>query len=95
MRDASTQAKPILVTLGGGSLTTYTDKNPNVQVLEVHKKTGLVVNSFAYSFNLPDANATPDQDPNWELKFDYLSEYSLPDLSPGSLDALADRMKED
>ena len=30
MRDAITEEKPIHAVLGGGSITTYTDKNPNV-----------------------------------------------------------------
>ncbi len=30
MRDATTQTKAIHAILGGGSITTYTDKNPNV-----------------------------------------------------------------
>ncbi len=63
--------------------------------MEVHKKTGLVLNSKAYAINLEAANQAPDTDPDWGLKFDYLSEYELKDLSPGSLDGLADRMKED
>lgn len=50
---------------------------------------------MAYAINLPDANAAPDQDPNWALKFDYLSEYGLKDLSPASLDDLVNRMKDD
>ena len=95
LRDATNQTKPIHSILGGGSITTYTDKNPNLQVLIVHKKTGLVLNTIAYAANLAEANAAPDQDPAWGRKFDYLSEYNLKDLSPGSLDDLADRMKED
>ena len=54
-----------------------------------------MINSSAYAINLPDANAAPDQDPKWALKYDYLSEYDIPDLSPASLDKLVDRMKED
>lgn len=30
MRDAAVQDKPIHAILGGGSITTYTNKNPNL-----------------------------------------------------------------
>ena len=95
LRDAKSQTSPLHGVLGSGSITTYTNKNPNLQVFVVHKKTGLVLNSIAYSVNLAEANAAPDQDPAWGRKYDYLSEYGMKDLSPGSLDDLANRMKED
>ena len=40
---------------------------------------------YVHSFNLTEANLTPDKNPDWKMWLDYRKEYNMTDLSPRSL----------
>ena len=66
----------------GGSLTSYTDKNPGFTVIEVDEELMIPLNFKTYYFNLTQAN---NGDPKWELYHDFKQEYDIPSVSPDSL----------
>jgi hypothetical protein len=52
----------------GGSLTSYTDKNPGFTVIEVDEELMIPLNFKTYYFNLTKANLGQ---PKWELYHDF------------------------
>lgn len=79
----------------GPSLTPYTHKNPSFQVIEFDAETMLPLNMKTYSFNLNEANQTPDQPPKWALLHDWIDTYGMDDFSPKSFLRLSERFKTD
>lgn len=79
----------------GGSLTTYTEKNPSFMVIEMDAKTLLPVNFKTYYFDLVEANEHPDREPNWTMLHDYKEYYQMEDLSPSSFLKLSERFAVD
>lgn len=77
----------------GGSVTPYTEKNPSFMVIDFDAETMLPVNMKTYSFNLEEANASPDQKPNWALLHDWINTYEMDDFSPKSFLKLSERFK--
>ncbi|XP_055851893.1 sphingomyelin phosphodiesterase isoform X2 [Episyrphus balteatus] len=85
---------PINVGFNGGSLTTYTNKNPNYKIYQVEPTTYQVVEQEAWYFNLTEANLKPDESPKWKLEYKMTQEFSMKDLSPASLDELLTKFAE-
>jgi len=82
--------KPIMFTTVSGSITPNGGKNPSFMVLDLDAETLLPVNTFTYYMDLDEANETGT--PVWRVLHDYLEEYSLTDMSPGSMRDLAIRI---
>lgn len=78
------EKKPIGLTFQVGAVTTYTNKNPSFNVIELDPKTLLPIDYYVYAMNLTEANKSPDQDPDWKVFYDYRKTYNMTDLSPTS-----------
>mgnify|MGYP007078142972 CR=1 FL=1 len=89
MRDLLDQ-KPISAAFRGGSVTTYTGKNPSYQVLTLDSATMLPLEMETYKFDILKANAD-DKDAVWELDHKTTELFDLPDLSPNSMMILAEQ----
>ena len=84
---------PIGTTSVCGSLTTWGGLNPSYCVYTLDKETLLPVERKTFSFNIADANASGT--PAWTLFTDWLVDYEMPDLSPSSYYAFAQRLQTD
>lgn len=93
-KSMSTPGKAILLNNIGGSVTTYTNKNPSFMTIEFDAQTMLPVNMYQYTFDLEKANEDGNS-PEWFMQHDYLEEYGLKDLSPSSLLDLSERFLTD
>lgn len=91
MADSKT---PIGVQWNGGSLTPYSDVNPNYRVYTVEKKTYQVIEHETYIFKLDEANATPEKSPTWFLEYDFKKAFGIDDLSPAALDGLLEKFTQ-
>lgn len=65
-----------------GSGTTYHGKPPSFNMIYLDPETMLPVNYDSYYFDLEHANKYDE--PKWGLKYNWLEEYELPDMSPKS-----------
>ncbi|EDX15009.1 GD21519 [Drosophila simulans] len=82
-----------VVNWNGGSLTSYSNKNPNYRLYELHPENWQVLDHHTYTFNLTEANLTPDEKPKWELEYQFTKEYTE-DTSPAGIDRLLLEMAE-
>ncbi|CAD6992254.1 unnamed protein product [Ceratitis capitata] len=81
------------ISWNGGSLTTYSNKNPNYVVYEVEPKSMQVVDYETWIFDLEQANVQGmSGKPEWFKEYSF-SEFTS-DLSPAGLDSLLDRLAE-
>lgn len=60
------------------------DKNPSFNVLHLDPETMLPQDYYVHSFNLTEANMTPEKNPDWKVWRDYRKDYNMTDLSPKS-----------
>lgn len=88
-------SQAINVMWNGGSTTTHTDVNPNYRIYTMDTDTFQVNGHETWIYNLTLANLTPEQSPSWFREYDFLQEYGLNDLSPASLNGLADTLARD
>uniref|UniRef100_A0A034VBP4 Sphingomyelin phosphodiesterase n=1 Tax=Bactrocera dorsalis TaxID=27457 RepID=A0A034VBP4_BACDO len=83
----------VSVSWNGGSLTTYSYKNPNYVIYQVEPESLQVVDYETWIFDLEKANAQGSS-----AKPEWFKEYSITeftsDLSPAGLDALLDQLAE-
>ncbi|EDW99101.1 sphingomyelin phosphodiesterase [Drosophila yakuba] len=82
-----------VVNWNGGSLTTYSNKNPNYRLYELSPENWQVLDHHTYTFNLTEANLTPEQQPKWQLEYQFTKEYTE-DTSPAGIDRLLVQMAE-
>ncbi|XP_073820492.1 sphingomyelin phosphodiesterase 1-like [Musca autumnalis] len=89
----SANGHPMAISWNGGSLTSYSYKNPNYRSYEVEPATYQVVDHSTYFFNLTEANQHGDhRSPLWSKEYQF-SEFTN-DLSPAGIDALFEKMAE-
>ena len=89
-------SKPVGVQYIAPSLTTYADRRPAIRVIEVDVDTGIPVNFIQYRLNLTKYNAMGKVDKIvWDKTYDMKSEYNMSDLTPASMHALRNRIKDD
>jgi len=81
------------ISWNGGSLTTFSFKNPNYRMYEVEPKTMQVVDHETWIYNLTEANLKAEKSPNWFKEYTFSEEFTS-DLSPAGLDKLLDSMAE-
>ena len=77
----------------GPAVTTLSYENPGYGLITIDKKTMLPVNYQIWAMDLDEANLTDS--PEWKLNTDYMVDYGLNDMSPDSMYALAERMRND
>lgn len=68
------------------SLTTYTDHNPSYRIVEADYETKEILTYYQYRMDLPSANLSPNQTPEWVLAYEFLAEYSLPNANATTMD---------
>jgi len=77
------------------SLTTFSNLNPSFRVFEADSDTHTILNYYQYRLNLTKWNKNTTGPLSWDLAYDALSAYQLPDLSPASVEAFVERMAKD
>ena len=63
-----------------GSGTTYQGKPPNFSLIYADPNTLLPVNFETHALDLKHANEFDE--PKWDIVYNWLDEYKLPDMSP-------------
>lgn len=84
---------PLQVFWTTASVTTENGKNPSFRIFELDAETMLPVKIDKYYFNISRANER--NEPLWHFMYEFTEEYGLKDLSPSSLQSLAERIKDD
>lgn len=79
---------PVNVAWNGGSITPYSNVNPNYRVYGVEPKTYQIVHHETWITNLTLANLHPDKSPEWVKEYTFAEAYGAEDLSPAGLDQL-------
>lgn len=92
---AFNSSEAIGVNLISGSGTSGGNRNPAFTVIDWDKEYMVPVNIHTYFMNLTEANAAPNSAPVWRVLHDFKDEYQLKDLSPASMQELANRMYND
>jgi sphingomyelin phosphodiesterase len=78
------------------SMTTYTQQNPSFRIFEVDEETKFPLNYYQYRLNLSVVNSNKTNETLiWDIAYDILTEYNLPDLSWGSMDKLSQMLLVD
>lgn len=87
--------KPISVAHNGGSLTPYSDVNPNYKIYTVDPTNFEIFDFETYMVNLTEANRNWRERPRWQKQYSLRSEYDLQDASPESMHLLTKRLARD
>lgn len=74
------------------SMTTYTNLNPSFRVFEVDRDTNTLLNYQQYRLNLSKVNNEKANFLEWDVVYDFLRDYNVPDLSPSSMAELSRRI---
>jgi len=77
------------------SLTTRSYLHPSFRIYEVDTDTNVLVNYYQYHLDLDKWNKNTTGPLQWDLFYDFLSQWNVSDLSPSTLDKLADSFLED
>lgn len=78
-------SKPIDIQFISPSVTTYTGVNPSYRLFEVDSESLQVTNYHQYRLNLTHANLNSNSEPEFELVYDFLTEYGLSDMHPDTI----------
>lgn len=79
------------VSWNGGSLTTYSYKNPNYRLYELHSKTLQVLEHHTYTINLTEANLKPNESPSWKKEYEFGEQFTR-NTSAAGIDQLLEDM---
>ncbi|KAF2893413.1 hypothetical protein ILUMI_12757, partial [Ignelater luminosus] len=90
--NTSNPGQAINVAFNGGSLTAYSNLNPNYVIYEVDSDNFEVLDYESWAFNLTEANLYPNLSPNWYKLYSFKHAYGVKDLSPQELAMLTERM---
>lgn len=63
--------------------------NPSFRIFDVDTDTSVPTNYYQYRLNFTKWNSNLTGPIEWDLAYDFVSEYNLPDISPQSYDILA------
>ncbi|XP_054267278.1 sphingomyelin phosphodiesterase-like [Macrosteles quadrilineatus] len=91
----NTESDPYSVAWNGGSVTTYTDVNPNYKVYYVNHQNYMVEDIDTYIYNLTEANLNQGKSPDWFKLYSFKDAYDLPSLSYKDLDDLVTKLAVD
>ncbi|XP_053603313.1 sphingomyelin phosphodiesterase-like [Plodia interpunctella] len=89
---SSTDGAPIAVAWGGGGATAYSNYNLNYKIMDFDTTTFEATSMECYTYNVTEANLTPNRRPHWFLLYDFKNSFDLPNLSPISIDNLVNAM---
>lgn len=80
-----------------GSLTTYSNINPEFRVYEIDRETNLPINYYQYRLNLTKYNEIGNRtnELEFDLAYNFLEEYDLEDMSFKAFDLLHNQLKSD
>ncbi|CAH0560165.1 unnamed protein product [Brassicogethes aeneus] len=78
----SNPSEAVNVAYNGASLVTYVDSNPSYKVIEVNNETYNLNDIVEWTFNLTEANLSPEIGPNWYKLYSFKHAYNLADLKP-------------
>ncbi|XP_058823019.1 sphingomyelin phosphodiesterase-like [Topomyia yanbarensis] len=81
----------INVAFNGGGTVPFSNYNPNYIVYYVNSQTFEVTDYESFYFNLTEANLHPLRDPLWQDLYSFSRDFSIPNVSPATLDGLARR----
>ncbi|KAB0799319.1 hypothetical protein PPYR_07199 [Photinus pyralis] len=87
--------EPVNIAFNGGSLTPYSDLNPNYKVYEVDSNTQNVLDFDTWSYNLTEANADPQISPQWKKLYSFKESFGLSSVTPNDVAKLVERMTKD
>jgi len=93
MRDFQTDSTPVNTIYIAPSVTTFWDINPSFRIYELDRVSWQVKNYIQYHMNITRANE--EGKPTWEIYYDALSNYDIPDCSPQSWQSVSDRLRTD
>ncbi|TDG49237.1 hypothetical protein AWZ03_004326 [Drosophila navojoa] len=79
------------VSWNGGSLTTFSYKNPNYRIYRLHAKTLQVLDHHTYTINLTEANLKPNEPPTWKKEYEF-GETFTKNTSAAGIDQLLEDM---
>jgi sphingomyelin phosphodiesterase len=79
---------PVSVAWNGGSLTTFSELNPNYRVYEVDNDSLEVLDHETWIYNLTEANQEPWHNPRWYKEYSFKEFYGLPNLKLDTLHGL-------
>ncbi|GJQ65201.1 hypothetical protein Trydic_g7339 [Trypoxylus dichotomus] len=86
---------PINVAWNGGSLTTFSDKNPNYKVYDIDGGTYEVLDYDVWVYNITDANLKPNEAPDWYKLYSFKEAYGLSGATPADVHQLVVNMADD
>ncbi|XP_059620625.1 sphingomyelin phosphodiesterase-like [Phlebotomus argentipes] len=86
----SNPQQAVNVQWNGGSTTAFTDVNPNYKVYTADPQTYQINGHETWIYNLTQANLTPQLYPSWFKEYDFMTEYGISNMSPATLNALAE-----
>ncbi|XP_013190364.2 sphingomyelin phosphodiesterase [Amyelois transitella] len=89
---SSSDGSPIHVAWGGGAATAYSNYNLNYKIMVFDSSTYEPLSMQCYTYNVTEANLTPNRRPHWFLLYDFKNSFDLADLSPTSMDNLVNAM---
>lgn len=79
---------PVNVDWIGGSGTPHVGMNPSYRLYTVEPNTFEVIDLDTFTFNLTEANLTPNQPPEWFKAYNFREAFGVEDLSPHTLSKL-------
>ncbi|XP_050664348.1 sphingomyelin phosphodiesterase-like isoform X2 [Leptidea sinapis] len=86
---------PVSIAWGAGSLTAYTNYNPNYKIARFDSTTYEPTNIINYIYNLTEANLTPNRRPHWFELYDVKNTFGIQDLKPATMSNLVYSMVTD
>jgi len=87
---------PVGVALIAPSFTTYSHLNPSFRIFEMDTETNQVLNYNQYRLDLDKWNNLTNVGPiSWDLAYDFITEYNLPDNTFKSFDSFVERINND
>ncbi|XP_013190308.2 sphingomyelin phosphodiesterase 1 [Amyelois transitella] len=89
---SSSDGSPINVAWGGGAATAHTFYNLNYKIMDFDILTFEPTSMLCFSYNVTEANLTPNRRPHWFQLYDFKNSFDLIDLSPASIDKLVHAM---
>nr|XP_022899979.1 sphingomyelin phosphodiesterase-like [Onthophagus taurus] len=85
---------PIGIVWDGGSLTTASNLNYNYKIYDVDQENFEVLDFESWTFNLTEANLTPNLSPNWFKQYSFKEAFGLDNASPKSVKNLMYKMAQ-
>ncbi|XP_025831758.1 sphingomyelin phosphodiesterase-like isoform X2 [Agrilus planipennis] len=91
--NTSESSNPILMAFNGGSLTTYSDLNPNYIVYNADAESLDILDAETYIYNLTSANlAGRDSEPEWYKLYSFRECYGIHSLRRSELNNFVENM---